>query len=68
MEQHCNNVELINFSRPMDKDALPAVPTLRARYLTHQTIEADGKVTRLTEKEQVCLVNGDLRSLKLTDN
>ena len=52
----------------MDKDAFPAVPTLRARYLTHQTIEADGKVTRLTEKEQVCLVNGDLRSLKLTDN
>ncbi len=66
MEQHCNNVELINFSRPMDKDAFPAVPTLRARYLTHQTIEADGKVSRLTEKEQVCLVNGDLRSLKLT--
>ena len=66
MEQHCNNVELINFSRPMDKDAFPDTPTLKARYLTHQTIEADGKVTKLTAKEQVCVADGDLRSLKLT--
>ena len=65
LEQHCDNVELINFSRPMDKDAFPDTATLQARYLIHQSIEADGKVTELTAKEQTCVIEGDLHALKL---
>lgn len=66
LEQHCNDVELINFSRPMDKDARPENPTLTARYLTHQTIEADGEITTLTDKQQNCVISGDMHSLKLS--
>ncbi|MBQ5904888.1 MAG: hypothetical protein IIW88_03370 [Clostridia bacterium] len=58
-------MELINFSRPMDKDSHPEKPTLLARYLTHQTINADGKVVKLTAKDQECKIEGELHSLKL---
>ncbi len=66
LEQHCSNFELVNFSRPMELDAFPEVPTLKGRYLIHQTVEADGKVTELKEKQQVCVVEGNIHSLKLT--
>lgn len=66
LEQHCNNFELINFNRPLDKDVCPERPLLTARYLTHQTIEADGQITVLTAKDQECIIPGDIRSLKLT--
>jgi len=67
LEQHCDNFELVNFSRPLALDAHPELPLLKARYLTHQTIEADGKVIgTLTDKQQECIVDGDVHSLKLT--
>ena len=65
IEQHCHGVELVNFSRPAAKDAFQDKATLLARNLTHQTIEADGRVEKLTNKAQRCEIHGELRSLKL---
>ena len=65
LEQHCGGVELVDFARPMDRDAHPEVPTLLARNLTHQTVTADGQVTVLTEKTQKCEIFGELCSLRL---
>lgn len=65
IEEHCGGVELVDFSRPMDRDALPDRPTLLARNLTHQTVTADGRVTVLTEKSRQCEVFGEMRSLRL---
>ena len=65
IEQHCDGVELVDFSRPMDRDALPGRPTLLVRNLTRQTVTADGSVTRLTDKSQRCERFGEIRSLRL---
>ncbi len=66
LEEHCGGVELVNFSRPMEKDASPETPTLLARNLTHQTITADGKEVSLTDKQMKCELYGDIRSIRLS--
>ena len=65
IEEHCDGVSIENFSRPMDRDALPEAPTLLARLLTRQKIIADGQETCLTDKGQTCVLHGDIASIRL---
>ena len=66
LEEHCNDVKLVNFTRPMEKDACPETPTLLARNLTHQTITADGEKLSLTDKQTKRELYGDIHSISLS--